>query len=71
MRDLVGRSVLTVHRVTEDEEDRAWAWLRRHDGRVYPFVDATSFEVMRGGRMREAFAFDHDFTAAGFTEVRP
>jgi predicted nucleic acid-binding protein len=46
-------------------------WLRRHDERPYSFVDATSFQVMRERRLREALAFDQDFTAAGFTELRP
>jgi predicted nucleic acid-binding protein len=62
---------LTVQPVTSDHESRAWAWLRRHDERVYSFVDASSFEVMRERRLREALAFDRDFTAAGFVEVRP
>ncbi len=62
---------LTVHRVTEDQERTAWGWLRRHDERVYSFVDATSFRIMRDRRLREALAFDRDFAAAGFIEVRP
>jgi len=52
-------------------EAEAWRWLRRHDERAYSFVDATSFAVMRRRRVREALAFDGDFNAAGFTEVRP
>jgi len=52
-------------------EAEAWRWLRRHDERAYSFVDATSFAVMRRRRIREALAFDGDFNAAGFTEVRP
>lgn len=62
---------LTIHRVDEATEREAWAWLRRHDERVYSFVDATSFAVMRRVRVFEAFAFDGDFSAAGFIEVRP
>ncbi len=62
---------LAVHHVTEEQEAVAWEWLRRHDERVYSFVDATSFRVMRDRRLREAFAFDQDFAAAGFIEVRP
>ena len=62
---------LAVHAVTADEESRAWRWLRRHDERPYSFVDAASFEVMRARRLREALAFDNDFAAAGFIEVRP
>lgn len=62
---------LSVIRVEPNVEDSAWAWLRRHDERAYSFVDATSFEVMRRERITEALAFDGDFTAAGFIEVRP
>lgn len=62
---------LVVHRVTGDQEAAAWEWLRKRDERVYSFVDATSFRVMRDRRLREALAFDHDFAAAGFIEARP
>ena len=62
---------LTVHGVTGDQEAAAWKWLRRHDERTYSFVDAASFEVMRARRLREALAFDNDFTVAGFVELRP
>ena len=62
---------LTVVHVEEPIEREARAWLRRHDERVYSFVDATSFAVMRRERIREALAFDGDFSAAGFVEVRP
>ena len=62
---------LTVHSVTDKQESRAWHWLRRHDERVYSFVDAASFEVMRSRRLREALAFDNGFTAAGFIELHP
>jgi predicted nucleic acid-binding protein len=56
--------------VSEELEGSAWAWLRRHDERKYSFVDATSFALMRHLRIREAFAFDGDFAAAGFVELR-
>jgi predicted nucleic acid-binding protein len=70
--DAVGRlSRLTVRHVDEDLEDEAWRWLRRHNERCYSFVDATSFALMRRLRLREALAFDGDFAAAGFIEVRP
>ena len=47
----------------------AWRWLERHDDGAYSFVDATSFVVMRSRRLRDALAFDGDFTTAGFREV--
>jgi len=68
---LEDQSKLAVHRVTAAQEERAWRWLRKHDERSYSFVDATSFQVMRDRRLREALAFDQDFAAAGFVEVRP
>ena len=61
----------SVERVDERHEDEAWRWLARHDERTYSFVDATSFAVMRRRRIREALAFDGDFSAAGYVEVRP
>ena len=60
-----------IVRVTERLEDEALAWLRRRDEREYSYVDATSFALMRSLRIREAFAFDGDFAAAGFVELRP
>lgn len=38
---------------------------------AYSFVDACSFAVMRRLRLREVVAFDGDFSAAGFVELRP
>jgi predicted nucleic acid-binding protein len=63
-------SNLTVRHIDEDIEDEAWRWLGRHDERRYSFVDATSFALMRRLRLRDALAFDGDFSAAGFVEVR-
>jgi predicted nucleic acid-binding protein len=70
--DLLERSPrLSVELVTPEDQGDALAWLRRHDEREYSFVDATSFAVMRRRRITEAFAFDGDFAAAGFVELRP
>jgi uncharacterized protein len=69
--DAVERSPRTrMVMVSEDLEAEALRWLRRHDEREYSFVDATSFSVMRAMRMREALAFDGDFAAAGYVELR-
>ncbi|MEX0873342.1 MAG: PIN domain-containing protein [Actinomycetota bacterium] len=70
--DLIERSRrVQVVRVEDALEEEAWRWLRRHDERSYSFVDATSFAVMRRRRIRDALAFDGDFAAAGFVELRP
>jgi uncharacterized protein len=57
-------------RVSESAEAEAEQWLRRRDDREFSWVDATSFAAMRQLRATEALAFDGDFSAAGFTELR-
>jgi len=66
-----GSDAIDMVHVPGDIEDEAWRWLDRHDEREYSFVDATSFAIMRERGLMEALAFDGDFTAAGFIEVRP
>ncbi len=61
---------LDVKFIRAELEHEALSWLRRHDEREYSFVDATSFAVMRSLRIGEALAFDGDYTAAGFIELR-
>jgi predicted nucleic acid-binding protein len=59
-----------VLRVSERAEADAERWLRRRDDREFSWVDATSFATMRELRVTQAFAFDGDFSAAGFTELQ-
>jgi predicted nucleic acid-binding protein len=59
-----------VSGVSEQMEAEALLWLRQHDEREYSFVDAISFAFMRAKGIEEALAFDGDFAAAGFTELR-
>jgi predicted nucleic acid-binding protein len=68
---LAATARIDVISVDEGMETGALRWLRRHDEREYSFVDATSFALMRSLRIKEAFAFDGDFAAAGFVELRP
>lgn len=69
--DAIGRSPrVRVIGLSEELEAEALRWLRRHDEREYSFVDATSFALMKSLRIRHALAFDGDFNAAGFSELR-
>ncbi|MHB8491938.1 MAG: type II toxin-antitoxin system VapC family toxin [Solirubrobacteraceae bacterium] len=61
---------LELVRVTETVESDAAAWLCRRDDREFSFTDATSFAIMRSLGIQQAFAFDDDFAAAGFSELR-
>lgn len=67
---VLGRVAVTVEAIDPELEAEAWAWLRVHDERPYSFVDATSFALMRRKHIAAALAFDGDFAAAGFNEVR-
>ncbi len=71
MDAMAKRSGLRVGRIGPRHEQAAWDWLRRHDEREYSFVDATSYAYMRARHLTQAFAFDGDFGAAGFIELRP
>jgi len=61
---------IRVLTIDAKQEAEALRWLRRHDERAYSFVDATSFALMRTSKIRQVLAFDGDFTAAGFVELR-
>lgn len=67
---LEGTRLTEVVSIADDLEEDALRWLRRHDEREYSFVDATSFAFMRSLQIQEALAFDGDFAAAGFVELR-
>jgi predicted nucleic acid-binding protein len=64
-------TAVRTQRVDAELAKVAWEWLRARDEREYSFVDASSFAVMRAFGLTEAFAFDGDFNAAGFVELRP
>ncbi|MHB1537181.1 MAG: type II toxin-antitoxin system VapC family toxin [Solirubrobacteraceae bacterium] len=61
---------LEVMRVSQASEADAERWLRTRDDREFSWVDATGFAIMRELRITDAFAFDGDFAAAGFSELR-
>ncbi len=62
---------LTVEFVSKDLEAEALRWLCRHYERPHSFVDPTSYALMRALRIRRALAYDGDFSAAGYEELRP
>jgi predicted nucleic acid-binding protein len=64
-------SHVRLEHITAELEEQAWEWLTGHDERKYSFVDATSFALMRKKNLHNAYAFDEDFSAAGFVELRP
>jgi predicted nucleic acid-binding protein len=67
---LTRTQLLRIEQVGDRVEVEALEWLRRRDDREFSFVDATSFATMRRLSIGSALAFDSDFTAAGFVELR-
>lgn len=68
--DIAASPRVQVIRVSAAIEAEAEAFLRQRDDREFSWVDATSFATMRQQHATDALAFDGDFSAAGFTELR-
>ena len=66
LADLDDLRVLTC---SADEMNAAWRYFSRREFHKLSAVDATSFVLMSGARIRVAFAFDHHFATAGFRLV--
>lgn len=47
----------------------AWELFVRYQDQSFSFTDCTSFALMRSMDITDAFAFDGDFAAAGFTRL--
>ena len=63
---LDGIADLRILDCTASDLRDAWVWFERPDLHKLSAVDAASFVLMTKNRIRQAFAFDHHFAAAGF-----
>lgn len=69
-KDALERSPrLEIQPVDEQAEAEGYALMRRFSDQAFSYVDGTSFALMRRLKVRDAFAFDRHFAAAGFTRV--
>jgi len=59
---LYAEKLAQVHRTTADQEAAAFDYLRRYADKEYSAVDCLSFVVMEQLGIREAMAFDADFS---------
>jgi hypothetical protein len=64
---LRGGDIARLVTVEETHRDKAWTLFRRFRNLRVGYVDCTSFAVMQTERLTEAFTFDSDFRAAGFS----
>jgi len=68
---IAGSERVSIVAPPDEADERTLRWLRQHDEREYSYVDAASFVTMRANRITHVLAFDGDFQAAGFVELRP
>lgn len=68
---IAGSERVSIIAPPDEGDEGALRWLRQHDERAYSYVDAASFVTMRANRITHALAFDGNFQAAGFVELRP
>ena len=59
---LYGAKLARIHRTTAQDEAAAFDYLKRHGDKEYSAVDCLSFVVMEQLAIREAMAFDADFS---------
>jgi uncharacterized protein len=69
--DGIYRGATIVERVTQADEERAWAIITRYDDKDFSITDATSFAVMERLRIQAAFTFDRNFAQYGLTVLSP
>jgi predicted nucleic acid-binding protein len=60
-----------IERVTEEDEAKAKAIIRKYVDKTFSYADATSFAVMERLGLRTAFAFDPHFRQYGFEIIGP
>lgn len=66
---LLGTRWCRVVDVDEAIRNSAWEIFVRYDDHKLSFTDCTSFALMRALDLGEAFSFDADFAAMGFTRL--
>ena len=63
--------LITLHRVSVDDEDNAFKILKDFSDKNFSYTDATSFAVMERLGIKTIFAFDEHFEQYGKFVVKP
>ena len=66
---LMESQVITLVRVTESLEKKAWEIFKKYEDKGFSFTDCTSFAVMEEEQIPLAFAFDRHFLQFGLEMV--
>jgi uncharacterized protein len=63
--------LIALHRVSAEDEEKAFEILKQYGDKGFSFTDATSFAVMERLGLTNAFAFDEHFSQYGRFAVFP
>ncbi len=58
--------IIKVVRISVKDEQEAFKFFKKINGKGVSFTDCTSFSVMRRYKVNKVFTFDDDFQKAGF-----
>ena len=59
------QTVNIIH-ISADIEEKAWKIFKKYSDKEFSFTDCSSFAVMQGLNLKEAFTNDHHFEQMGF-----
>lgn len=63
--------IIEYHRITAEDENRAWDIARSYKDKDFSFTDCTSFAICERLGIRDVFAFDEHFKQFGKFNVLP
>ena len=66
---LLSSSVIEMVEIDADLRKNAWKMFRKYQDQMLSFTDCSSFAVMEKYGIRQAFAFDEDFSKVGYEIV--
>ncbi|NOZ69951.1 MAG: PIN domain-containing protein [Deferribacteres bacterium] len=62
---IMDNPLIALHRVSVDDEDRAWEILKDFKDKKFSYTDAVSFAAMQRLGLKTVFAFDEHFSQYG------
>lgn len=65
---ILGSKIIELVWLDESIIMKAWEYFKKHADKEYSFTDCTSFILMKEMKINDYFAFDDDFSKAGFVD---
>lgn len=63
--------IIVYHRVTAEDENRAWEIAKSYKDKTFSFTDCTSFSICELLGIKDVFAFDEHFKQYGKYNILP